>query len=99
MQVRNFSFVSPEKQTAHTLRIVLQRDTENGTLNVVIGFCHLSARNYEATIYTAMVIDDFRLSDGQYAVLINEGHSILYKMDNKLLREIYTSSIDFESSR
>lgn len=39
-------------------------------------------------VFTAMVQDDFRISDGQYVVLINTRNSSLFKMDNRSLREV-----------
>lgn len=54
-------------------------------LNVVIEYHHVSSNKYEVTVFTAMVIDNFRISDGQYAVLIDGNNSTLFKFDNKQL--------------
>ena len=60
-------------------------------LNVTVGFYHISDNKYEVTVFTAMVIDGFRISDGQYAVLIDGVESTLYKMENRKLIQVSTN--------
>lgn len=87
-QVKNFVFVSRIKHNTISPRIVLQQDTNEGILNVVVGFCHITSNKYEVTVYTAMVVNDFKIGDGQYSVMIDHAYSTLYKMDNGKLKEI-----------
>lgn len=87
-KIKNFSFLNEVNKDERTLRVVLQKEIEHGLLNVAVGFHHIVNNKYELTVYTAMVADDFRISDGQYVVLINDRNSILYKMDNRKLKEI-----------
>lgn len=88
-QVKNFIFVSQLKHNTHSLRVVIQQSTNDGTLNIVLGFCHIDANRYEVTVYTAMVVDDFRIGDGQYVVTLeNNDGSSLSKMDNRRLVEL-----------
>ncbi len=89
-KIKNFSFLNVNNQDLRTLRVVLQRETENGLLNVAVGFHHIENNKYEVTVYTAMVEDEFRISDGQYVVLINERNSSLFKMENRKLKEVDT---------
>lgn len=84
----NFSFLNEVNQLGRTSRLVLQKETEIGLLNVAVGFYHIEDNRYEVTVFTAMVNNEFRISDGQYVVLINMGNSNLLKMDNKSLIEI-----------
>lgn len=90
-QVKNFSFVSSNKLKSHNLRVVLQKQTKTGLLNVVVGFCHISNNRYEVTVFTAMVRDTFRISDSQFVILIDENISVLRKMANKRLIELDTN--------
>lgn len=70
---------------------MLQKETGDGILNVAVGFHHIIDNKYEVTVFTAMVTDAFRISDGQFVVLIDGAYSVLYKMDNKKLVEIDSS--------
>lgn len=88
-KVKNFTFVNFEEGGRST-RILLQKDTNPETLNVVVEFHHLSNNRYEVTVITALVVDDFRLSDGQYAILIDDESSTLFKFDNKILVQVAT---------
>lgn len=90
--VKNFSFVNSEIQNTRAIRLVLQKETNQGLLNVAVGFYHITKNKYEVTVFTAMVIDSFSLSDSQYTVLIDGDTSILSKMDNKCLKKVSFNS-------
>jgi hypothetical protein len=51
-RVKNFVFVSRRKHNTISPRIVLQQDTNEGILNVVVGFCHITSNKYEVTVYS-----------------------------------------------
>jgi len=44
--------------------------------------------HYEVTVKTAMVTDTFRLSDGQFAVRLNDSGCVILKMENNKPREV-----------
>ncbi|RKR82787.1 hypothetical protein BDD43_2975 [Mucilaginibacter gracilis] len=90
-KVKNFAFVNSTNPASHSLRVVLQKDTADGLLNVAVGFYERKIGKYEVTVFTAMVTDTFRISDGQYVILIDGDESSLKKMDNRRLIEITTN--------
>ena len=83
--VKSFAFINSSKQANYIKRVVLQKITESGVLNIVVGFYHITNNHYEVTVYTALITDDFRISDGQYVLCLEEGISELKKFDNKKL--------------
>ncbi|MBB5436927.1 hypothetical protein HDC92_000591 [Pedobacter sp. AK017] len=87
-QIKNFSFVNSKKLSTHSTRVVLQKEAAEGLLNVAVGFYHIVDNKYEVTVFTAMVSDAFRISDGQYTILIDGANSALFKMDNRKLVEM-----------
>lgn len=87
--VAGFSFSSKEEHTYDRyLRIVLQEQSDYGLLNVVIETHCLGINNYELTVKTAMCIDDFQLSEGQYIIELDGDGSILKKFDSKKIRDV-----------
>lgn len=87
-KVKNFSFINFIKVDNRSVRVVIRKETTGEILNVVLEFHHVLDHKYEVTVFTAMVSDDFRLSDGQFAVLLDGNNSTLFKYDNKKLIEI-----------
>ncbi|TAH01285.1 MAG: hypothetical protein EAZ15_07595 [Sphingobacteriales bacterium] len=85
LTLKGFSFVNPNGANDHTHRLVIQQDNNTETLNIAVGFYYISDNKYEITVFTAMVVDNFRISDGQFALLIDNNGSTLKKMDNKKL--------------
>lgn len=83
--VKGFAFINKKDQNDRTLRVVLQRETKNGLLNIAVGFHHIDNNRYEVTVFTAMVEDAFRISDGQYVLTLDGATSELKKMDNRKL--------------
>lgn len=69
-------------------RIVLQKQTKEGLLNIVTEFHWVELRKYEVTVKTAMVVADFRLSDGQYALRVEDTGCVVLKMENNKAREV-----------
>lgn len=88
VKIKGFSFVNTTNPKGHNVRIVLQRQTEFGLLNVVVGFYQQHTNRYEVTVFTAMVASDFRISDGQFALEIDNDSSNLLKMENRKLRQL-----------
>lgn len=85
LTLKGFSFVNSDGANNHTNRLVIQQDNDTETLNIVAGFYYVSDNKYEVTVFTAMVVNDFKISDGQFALLIDNNGSTLKKMDNKKL--------------
>lgn len=79
-KVKNFSFIN-FAQGSRNVRTVLQEHKENSTLNVVVEFHHLEKNKYQVTVITAMQIDNFTISLGQYVLEIDGDVSILKKFD------------------
>ena len=75
-----------EKGKVTDYRIVLKKYIDEQPLNVAIEIHFLDYSKYEVTIKTAMVIDDFRLSDGQYSISVTNDKVLLNRFVNK---EIY----------
>lgn len=70
-------------------RIVLKNIHQNGTLNVVIEIHFLDTSKYEVTVITAMEVDDFKIVDGQYVIILLQNRVLLKRNVNKNLQEIY----------
>ncbi len=90
--LKNFTFLNYNgigADSDRAIRIVCQKEFDDELLNVVIE-CHYSSLNsYEITVKTAMRTNDFKLSDGQYAIeVLNEDNSYLKKMTKGRLSDI-----------
>jgi hypothetical protein len=77
--VKGFSFVATEPTTGTVLRVVLQKEEEDGEmLNIAIEIRLIELSIYELTVKTAKKTNYFRKADGQYVIeLINENTSEL----------------------
>jgi len=87
-KVKFFSFISDEGQHLRYPRIILQKEDLDGILlNVAIELHCISLDKYEITVFTAMKKDDFKMSQGQFAIqLYGNSESELKKFENgKLL--------------
>jgi hypothetical protein len=85
-----FNFINHNLNGDRANRIVLQELTDEGKLNVVIEAHLINLDTYEITVKTAMCIDTFRISEGQFILEIIENESILKKLDNGKIKEIYS---------
>jgi hypothetical protein len=86
----SFHFInSPINNTSPLIRIVLQKNTENGILNVVAEYHFIEFNKMEITVKTAMVVDNFKISDGQFVLFIDDQGCVLKKLTNKTLQDIY----------
>ncbi len=83
--IKNFAFINSSKQANHIKRVLLQEPVYDSLVNVVVGFYHITNNRYEVTVYTALVIDDFRISDGQFVLCLEKGNSQLKKLENRKL--------------
>lgn len=91
-----FKFVNyfdPKKPNNNFHRIVLKTPTENGILNVVAEIHYLETSKFEITVITAMVIDDFKVADGQYSLMIRNDRVVLSRNIQKRMNEIYRLEI------
>lgn len=83
-----FRFIN-HSGNSDTVKVVLQTQTPNGMLNVVIWSHMIDPTFYEITVKTALVVDDFRMDFGQCALEVSENEVILKKMaDRRVLQEI-----------
>jgi hypothetical protein len=86
--VPGFAFINSGKNERAS-RIVCQREMDEVMLNVVIEVHYKSLCEYEVTVKTAMRVDDFIMSDGQYAVeLFGIDNSVLKLKARKKVEEI-----------
>ena len=83
-----FRFLNTDKENDPYHRIVLQKNTKEGLLNIVTEFHWITLRRYEVTVKTAMVTDEFRLSDGQFALRLDDTGCVVLKMENNKPREM-----------
>jgi hypothetical protein len=87
--VKGFNFLNQDlKSNERPLRIVLQQETQQGMLNVVIEAHFLDVSRYEITVKTAMCKDNYQLSDNQYSIALMEDGSFLRKCDLKTTKEV-----------
>jgi hypothetical protein len=71
-------------------RIVIQEIKNGIMLNVVLSIHYEGISRYEITVKTAMCVDDFNISDGQYVIELYEGGSTLKKKIKNNIIEILT---------
>lgn len=80
--INYFDPINPDKKTH---RIVLKRAINETFLNIVSEIHYLDTSKFEITIITAMVVNDFHISDGQYAIIIGkETISLTRKIQGKM---------------
>ena len=87
--LHSFVFINHANKDSRAQRIVLQESTEEGILNVVIEAHLVEIDIYEITVKTAMRNDNFKISDGQFALEIIDNESVLKRMERGKLKEIY----------
>jgi hypothetical protein len=89
-KVKPFVFVNiGNEQEFEKKRIVLYKTIEGEhPLNVVIECHFISLFRYEVTVKTAMCVEGFRLSNGQYKVEFDGNNSTLFKRDGKNIDEV-----------
>jgi len=87
--LKSFTFINHELNSDRATGIVLQEPTNEQRLNVVIEAHSISVDQYEITVKTAMRSDAFKLSDGQFAIEIFDNESVLKKMENGKIKELY----------
>jgi hypothetical protein len=91
-----FKFVNyfdPKKPNNNFHRIVLKTPIEDGILNVVAEIHYLETSKFEITVITAMVIDNFKVADGQYSLMIRNDKVILSRNTVGRMNEIYILDI------
>ena len=88
--LKSFTFINHGESTGRANRIVLQEETEDGLLNVVIEAHIIDIDTYEITVKTAMCTDNFIISDGQFVLNIIENESVLKRKERGALRDVYT---------
>ncbi|MBP6432002.1 MAG: hypothetical protein KA319_09555 [Ferruginibacter sp.] len=87
--IKNFNFLNPTK-TQNPIRIVLRDSNVPEILNVAIEAHIISPTNYEITVKTAMLIENFKMATGQY-MIDSQGDAIsLLKFENKTFIEVFS---------
>ena len=88
--LEKFTFLNlnPPPMRAH--RIVIKEDINGGMLNAVIEVHYINVHTYEITVKTAMVVDNFDVADNQYCLEMQGDSSVLYKMESRRLREVFS---------
>jgi hypothetical protein len=73
-----FSFISSSESSERKKRVILQKECDDLILLNVVVECHLlDTTKYELTIITAMKINGFSVSDGQFVLrLFSDGASL-----------------------
>jgi hypothetical protein len=86
-RIKGFAFInSIENQPP--LRVVLKETIFQQTLNVVVETHLIGITHFEITVKTAMLVDDFRITDGQYIIDFQGDEVALKKFENKSYKEI-----------
>jgi hypothetical protein len=88
--IRGFKFINYKGQPEAPVRVLLQEQTEQSILNVVIEVHYLDIETFEITVKTAMCVDDFRASVGQYIIEFQKDISFLKRKDNNTIVDIYS---------
>lgn len=84
---KSFTFVNFEV-VPRPDRIVLTKECDGEEpLNIVVEYHYLSLNKYEVTLITAMKTGGFRISDGQYQLILHpdETSSLMKLQQNKLM--------------
>lgn len=88
--IPKFTFLN-HSTAGRAVRVVCQRETAKGMLNVVIQAHLLALDKYEITVKTAMCEHDFAIAEGQYALEItSEDNSTLRFMAQRKLSDVYS---------
>ena len=87
LRIEKFNFLNFTEHNSEPLTVILQELYENDQMLNVATECHfIDVNTYEITVKTAMVVDNFRIRDGQYILEIIENISILKrKVNNKII--------------
>ena len=81
--IKNFTFLNHNGNLVvggRAIRIICQQDSGGDMLNAVIEVHYKSLSEYEITVITAMSNNNFKLSDGQYAIEIIDLDSSVLKL-------------------
>ncbi|MCF1420312.1 hypothetical protein [Mangrovimonas futianensis] len=92
---KKFAFLNHPNQGGRNIRIILREETEDGSfLNIVAEFHFIDLSTVEITIVTAMVIDDFKFSEGQFGIEFEGVYSDLIQYSKNSM--IKVDSYDYE---
>jgi len=92
--IKNFTFLNHNysgNNSGNSLRIVCQKEIDGELLNAVIEVHFKLLNEFEITVKTAMRNNDFKLSEGQYAIeIFEEDSSVLKQMVKGKIQEIFS---------
>lgn len=83
------NYFDPKKPNNSFHRIVLKAPIKDSILNVVTEIHYLETSKFEITVITAMVIDDFKVADGQYTLMVRDNKVVLSRNVQKRIYEVY----------
>jgi len=83
------NYFDPKKPKKPPHRIVVKKILEESVLNVVMETHYLESSKFEITVITAMVVDDFKVADGQHVITISDNKATLRRSIRKELIKIY----------
>ena len=93
IQFKFINFFDPNNPLKKLPRIVIQEQINDTVLNVVCEVHYLDTSKFEITVITAMVVEDFNISDGQYVLKINNDKAYLRRKIQKNIVDHYILNI------
>jgi hypothetical protein len=83
---KNFVFINHPPNRNTNIRIVLKEEvTKDLFLNVVVEYQFVDLKTIEVTIITALIVNDFYMSEGQFVILFDKNCSKLIQYKFKSL--------------
>ena len=93
IQFKFINYFNPKEPKKTPIRIILKTPINETILNVVAEIHYLETSKFEITVITAMSIDDFRVADGQYSLMVNKNNVVLRRNIRKNMDLVHRLSI------
>jgi hypothetical protein len=91
---KNFIFINHPPNRVRNIRLVLKELIDKEVfLSVVVEYHYVDFKTIEVTIVTAMLVEDFMLSDGQYGIEFAGNHSTLIQCQSRKVDMVDTFEI------
>jgi len=87
--LKTFAPINCESKMDRAERIVLQEESDDGMLNVVVEIHLISPEMFEITVITAICKEDYVLSDGQFGIEMIDNESVIRQMVRGAVKEIH----------
>ncbi len=88
--LKSFHFVNHPGNTERIARVHIQEAQDLGKVNLTIEVHYIDIATYELTIITGIVKEDFYIGDGQFVLELDEEGTIMRKLDNKVLKAVFS---------